>query len=400
MGQTHEMTTNEVETPLTAAINASIFVPFTGIPAVLPTDHESQLKLLKSHHHKVRENIVTAFVLEKERLLSKCKDDLAKHERLMAGDGKGKGLKSDFQLSVAVKEDARRKKEAEEFERAKWLRGPRWLLLLQMEDAKNGVWNVPAEETDEERQRREARFKNEMGKREARLLNEMEGHTMEEYQWKPKDFYDFELEHSSLEPHSEPRSERGSEGDVVMGGMDPADASLTQDGTPAKITTRYEIEHKFNVDVHRLLEEGIKTIKDYDQHAEKVVAEYKQARAKGSTENIETAGSGGSLKRKSGSMASPLDPPGGILKRTGSIQSQSENGSSTVKKSVSIQLPSDTEKHASIQSSSENGGGILKKSASIQTLPERSSSTLKKSVSIQIPTDNQIIPSNTSSFQK
>ncbi|KAB8303939.1 hypothetical protein EYC80_005300 [Monilinia laxa] len=414
MGQIHNLVTREVEKPLTAALNASIFVPFTGIPAVLPTDHESQLKLLKSHHHKVRENIVTSFVLEKKRLLSKCKDDLAKYESLVKGDSNENGLRSDFQLLVAAKEDARQKKEADELEKAKWLRGPRWLLLLQMEDAKRGVWDAPEGETNEQMMRREARLKREMGKREARLLKELKGHTSEEYAWKPKDFYDFESK--GFLPDSEAKGDRNCEGDVVMRGLDSANTSPTQDWNSANPVTPYEIQQKFNIDVHKLLEVGIKKIKEYDQHAEEVVAECKKGFAKGVVGNIETAGATGLSKRKLSSMAGPAEPSGGILKRPASIQDQSGNRGTTLKKSVSIQTPAESgtsaleksvsaksplgsEKHTPIQSPlSENGGSVLKATASIQSQSGSSSSTSKKSLPIHIPMLNQSVSPTTSPF--
>lgn len=344
--------------------------------------------------------------------MSKCKDDLAKYEGLIERDRNESGSKSDFQLLLTAKEDARKKKEAEELEKAKWLRGPRWLLLLQMEDAKRGVWFVPEEEANEERIRREVRFKREMEKRAARLLKEMEGHTSDEYAWKPKDFYDFESK--GFFPDSEAKGDRDCEGDVVMKGLDSPNTSSTQDWNSANPITPYEIQHKFNVDVHKLLEAGIKKIKEYDQHAERVVAEYKRNFAK-DVGNVETAGTRGLSKRKLSSMASPAEPPGGILKRPASIQGQSENGGNTLKKSVSIQTPTESgvsalkksvsinsplgnQKVSPIQSPlSENGGGILQATASIQT-QSGSSSTLKKLLPIQIPTANQSVFSNTSPF--
>ncbi|KAI9647729.1 hypothetical protein NHQ30_004115 [Ciborinia camelliae] len=332
---------------------------------------------------RVRQNIVTAFVLEKEKLVAKFKDDIAKHQYAIEGGRDERGLKAfgptDRELSIVVKEDAREKKDAKELESLWCLRGPNWLSLLQLEDIKNG----PREgESEEETERRERRLKEERDRRDKMLLKELEGHKSEEYEWNPKDFHNPGSRCSSPEPDSEEERERDSEGDVLMGNLYSADASRTRLCTPANTITPYDIEHKFDMDLQRLLEDGIKKLKEYDQHAEKVLAKYKQDLAKAIISGLEMVGAGAGMLKSAGaktqSISSPSESVGNVLKR----------------KSASIESPSDTpigilKRSASIQSPSENGGNTPRKSVSIQTPSENNGRTLKKSASIQIPSGNQ-----------
>ncbi|ESZ92767.1 hypothetical protein SBOR_6824 [Sclerotinia borealis F-4128] len=353
MGQT----ARENEISLNTSLNASIFIPYPGPPtAPLPTDRDAKIKLLKAHHHKVRGNIVTAFILEKEQLLSKFKDDIAKHKSGIESGRNDNGLKTfrstDRELSVSVKEDAREKNDEKELEALGWLRGPRWLLLLQSEDVKKGVWELPKEELD---------------RRESRLKKETEGHTGEEYEWKMKDFYNHEQRSTSPQPVGvgESEGERDNEGDIVMGGLDLSNVSPTQLFIPANTRTPFEIQHKFNLDLQKLLETGIKKLKEYNQHTEMVMARYKQDLGAAIIDRLGKDTSGGGTLKSAGqkvqSVPSPSKPIEGILKR----------------KSVSMQSPSDTL------------SGILKKSATIHIPTEKGGTALKKSVSIQIPPSHQ-----------
>ncbi|KAF7872226.1 hypothetical protein EAF04_003151 [Stromatinia cepivora] len=361
MGQTHELGPRSCNAPLTTALNASIFVPFPGLPNTpLPTERDAKVKILKRHHHRVRTNIVTAYVIEKEKLLEKFKDDIAKHKSAIEGGRNGIAFApTDRELAVSIKEDARKKNNEKEFEDLCRLRGPEWLLLLQSEDRKNGVLDVPREE---------------LNRRKERLRKEMLEHKSEEYEWDFKDFCD-------PEEDSNKEGERDREGDVVMGGLGSSNASPTELCTPANTTTTFDIEQRLNRDLQRLLEDAISKVKEYDNHAEPFVAEYKKSLDKGVIDGtgIDKVGAGmlknaeleinvpspsepiaGILKRKFVSMPSPWDTPTGILKKSTSIQSTSENHVSTLKKSVTIQTPS------------ENG-----------------TSPLKKILSIHIPSDTQ-----------
>ncbi|TGO22189.1 hypothetical protein BPAE_0178g00070 [Botrytis paeoniae] len=359
MGQTSELKTRPRDTPLDTAINASIFVAFNGFPTGPPasTDRDTKIKNLKRHNRLVRANIVKAFVVEKERLLEKFKDVIAKQKDAIE-TGKAN------RVAISIKEHAREKKNEKELEDLSWLRGPRWLLELQAQDRNGGVNDVSHQE---------------LQNRDRRLRKEMEGHKSEEYEWNPKDV-------RGPVPESETEEEidcsRDSEGDIVMGGLDSSSVSPTELSTPSNTTALYELEQKLDRDLQRLLKEGIKKIKEYDVHADNSVKQFKdklaqdiinglgldttegeQLKNTGSKINLPTPSGPhvGILKKKSVSMQTPMDSPASIPKKSVSIQTPLEGGvdcGSTLKKSVSI------------QPSKENGGSPSKKPTSIQIPPK------------------------------
>ncbi|KAJ8071216.1 hypothetical protein OCU04_001551 [Sclerotinia nivalis] len=382
MGQTHELGTRLCNAPLTTALDASIFVPFPGLPTTpFPTERDAIVKILKRHHHRVRANIVKAYVIEKEKLLEKFKDDIAKQKSAIEGSRNGIAFgPTDRELAVAIKEDAWKKRNEKEFEDLCWLRGPKWLLLLQSEDRKNGVLEVPREE---------------LNRRKERLRKEMLGHKSEEYEWDFKDFCD-------PEPDSNRQGGRDREGDFVMGGLGSSNASPTKLFTPANTITPFDIEQRLNKDLQRLLEDAVSKVKEYDNHAEPFVAKFKESLDKEIIDGTGTDKVGGMLKnaglklivpsssepvagilkRKSVSMQSPRDMPAGILKKSTSIQSPSENHRSTLKKSVTIQTPSENnvsplKKTLSIHIPSDTEKGFSDRSL-VQSPLEYSGSALKK----------------------
>ncbi|TGO13457.1 hypothetical protein BTUL_0069g00240 [Botrytis tulipae] len=359
MGQTSELGARPRDTPLDTAINASIFVAFNGFPTGPPAsiDRATKIKNLKRHNRLVRANIVKAFVAEKERLLEKFKDDIAKQK-----DAIERGRVN--RVAISIKEDAREKKNRKELEDLSWLRGPKWLLELQAQDRRSGVNDVSPQE---------------LQNRDRRLRKEMEGHKSEEYEWDSKDF-------RGPAPESENEEERDgsrdSEGDIVMGGLDSCSVSPTELGSPSNTTALFELEQKLDRDLQRLLEEGIKKIKEYDVHADNSVKQYKDKLAQdiinglglATTEGDQLKNTGpkinlptpsmshvGILKKKSVSMQTPMDPPANFPKKSVSIQTPLEGGadcSSTSKKSVSIQPPR------------EEGGSLSKKPISIRIPPK------------------------------
>ncbi|TGO33861.1 hypothetical protein BHYA_0224g00160 [Botrytis hyacinthi] len=359
MGQTSELGTRPRDTPLDTAINASIFVAFNGFPTGPPasTDRDTKIKNLKRHNRLVRANIVKTFVAEKERLLEKFKDDIAKQK-----DAIERGRAN--RVAISIKEDAREKKNEKEVEDLSWLRGPKWLLELQAQDRRSGVNDVSPLE---------------LQNRDRRLRKEMEGHKSEEYEWNSKDF-------RGPAPESENEEEndgsRDSGGDIVMGGLGSSSVSPTELSPPSNTTALFELEQKLDRDLQRLLKEGIKKIKEYDVHADKSVKQFKdklaqdiinglgldttegeQLKNTGSKINLPTPSGPhvGILKKKSVSMQTPMDSSANIPKKSVSIQTPLEGGAdcgSTSKKSVSLQPPR------------EEGGGLLKKPISIQIPPK------------------------------
>ncbi|KAF7942573.1 uncharacterized protein EAE97_006027 [Botrytis byssoidea] len=359
MGQTSELGARPRDTPLDTAINASIFVAFNGFPTGPPasTDRDTKIKNLKRHNRLVRANIVKAFVAEKERLLEKFKDDIAKQK-----DAIERGRVD--RVAISIKEDAREKKNRKELEDLSWLRGPKWLLELQAEDRRSGVNDVSPQE---------------LQNRDRRLRKEMEGHESKEYEWNSKYF-------RGPAPESENEEEndgsRDSEGDVVMGGLDSSSVSPTELGSPFNTTALFELEQKLDRDLQRLLEEGIKKIKEYDVHADNSVKQYKdklaqdiinglgldttegqQLKNTGSKINLPTSSGPhvGILKKKSVSMQTSMDPPANFPKKSVSIQTPLEGGAdcgSTSNKSVSLQTPK------------EKGFSLSKKPISIQIPPK------------------------------
>lgn len=356
MGQTHELGTRLCHVPLTSALDASIFVPFSGLPTTpLPTERDALLKILRRHHHRVRANIVKAYVIEKENLLEKFKDDIAKQKSAIEGSRNGiTSRPTDGERAASIQEDAWKRRNEKELEDLRWLRGPKWLLLLQAEDRKNGVLSVPREE---------------LNRRKERLVEEMKGHESEEYEW------DFESS-CDPEPGSNRQGGKDHEGDLVMGGMNSSNASPTELFTSANTITPFEIEERLNKDLQRLLEDAISKVKEYDNHVKPFVTRFEESLDKGILDGNGTDKVGGILKnaRLKLIVPSPSEPVAGILKR----------------KSVSMQSPRDTpvgilKKSTSIQSPLEIRGGTSKKSVTIQTPSENSARPLKKTLSIQIP---------------
>ncbi|KAF7885125.1 hypothetical protein EAF00_010943 [Botryotinia globosa] len=363
------------DTPLDTAINASIFVAFNGFPTGPPasTDRDIKIKNLKRHNRLVRANIVKAFVAEKERLLEKFRVDIAKQK-----DAIERGRVN--RVAISIKEDAREKKNRKEVEDLSWLRGPKWLLELQAQDRRSGVNDVSPQE---------------LQSRDRRLRKEMEGHESKEYEWNSKDF-------RGPAPESENEEEndgsRDSEGDIVMGGLDSSSVSPTELGSQSNTTALFELEQKLDRDLQRLLEEGIKKIKEYRVHADNSVKQYKdklaqdiinglgldttegqQLKNTGSKINLPTSSGPhvGILKRKSVSMQTPMDPPANFPKKSVSIQTPLEGGAdsgSTSKKSVSLQTPR------------EEGGSLLKKPMSIQ-IPHKTQNGVSGRPLVQSPMD-------------
>ncbi|KAF7933333.1 hypothetical protein BELL_0129g00070 [Botrytis elliptica] len=375
MGQTSDLGTRPRDTPLDTAINASIFVAFNGFPTgpPAPTDRETKIKNLKRHNRLVRANIVKAFVAEKERLLEKFKDDVAKQKDAIA---RGRANR----VVISIKQDARERKNGRELEDLSWLRGPKWLLELQAQDGRSGVNDVSPQE---------------LQNRDRRLRKEMEGHKSEEYEWNSKDF-------RGSAPESETEEDidgsRDSEGDVVMGGLDSSSVSPTELSTPSNTTALFELEQKLDQDLQRLLKKGIKKIKEYDAHADSSLKQFKDKLAQdiinglgldttegeplkntGSKTNLPTPSGPhvGILKKKSVSMQTPMDSPANIPKKSVSIQTPLEGGAdcgSTSKKSVSI------------QPSKENGGSPSKKPISIQ-IPSKTQNGVLGRALVQSPMD-------------
>ncbi|TGO63725.1 hypothetical protein BCON_0011g00680 [Botryotinia convoluta] len=360
MGQTSELGTRPRDTPLDTAINASIFVAFNGFPTGPPasTDRDTKIKNLKRHNRLVRANIVKVFVVEKEKLLEKFKDDIAKQK-----DAIERGRAN--RVAISIKEDAREKKNGKELEDLSWLRGPRWLLELQARDRRSGVNDVSPQE---------------LQNRDRRLRKEMEGHKSEEYEWNPKDF-------RGPAPESENEEEndgsRDSEGDVVMG-LDSSSVSPTELSTPSNTTALFELEQKLDRDLQRLLEEGIKKIKEYDVHADNSVKQFKDKLAQDIINGIGLDTTEGEQLKNTGSkinLPTPSGPHVGILKKKSvSMQAPMDPPASIAKKSVSIQTPPE---------GGADCGSTSKKSVSIQPSREEGGSPSKKPISIQIPTNTQ-----------
>lgn len=277
--------------------------------------------------------------------------------------------------TIHAKEEARQKRNEKERETLWQLRGPESLLALKSADREKRNCEVSSEEEKY---------------REKRLFEEIKGHKSEDYEWDPKDFREPEPE---SEGEGGEQGERDGEGDFVMGGLDSENVSPTSVSTPISTRTLFEIEDRLKRDLQNLLEDGIKKVKEYDQYVDRILARYKMDLAAGAMDadearilknagmKVQTAPSlpglpGGTLKRKSVSMQSPSDTLTGILKkasiqspsdaptnvskRLGSIQSPIENNGSPLRKSVSIQTPTEVENNSS------NGGGILKKPVLIQ----------------------------------
>ncbi|KAM0161382.1 hypothetical protein ACHAQE_004194 [Botrytis cinerea] len=357
MGQTSELGTRPQHTPLNTAINASIFVAFNGIPTVPPasTDRDAKIKNLKRHNRLVRANIVKAFVAEKEKLLEKFKDDFAKQK-----DAIERGRAN--RVAISMKEDARQKKSEKELEDLSWLRGPKWLLELQAQDRNGGVNDVSQQV---------------LQYRDRRLRKEMEGHKSEEYEWNPKDF---RCPAPDSETEEEKDFSRDSEGDVVMGGLNSSGVSPTELSTPSTTTTLYELEQKLDRDLQRLLEEGIKKIKEYDVHADNSLKNFKDKLAQDIINGVGMDTTEGEQLKNTGSkinVPTPYVPHVGILKKKSALMSTSLDSPASIrKKSVSIQTP--VEGGADCDST-------LKKPVPIQSLTENDGSPLKKPISIQIP---------------
>ncbi|CAD6443470.1 a5fa4f85-2818-4e79-b46a-2963c9cc1745 [Sclerotinia trifoliorum] len=358
MGQTHELGPRLCNVPLSSTLDASIFVPFPGLPTTpLPTEHDALLKILKRHHHRVRANIVKAYVIEKENLVKKFKDDIAKQKSAVEGSRDGIALgHTDRELATSIREDAWRRRNEKELEDLRWLRGPKWLLLLQAEDRKNGVLSVPREE---------------LNRRKERLAEEMKGHESEEYEW---DFGSF----CDPGPDSNRKGEKDHEGDLVMGGLNSSNASPTELLTSANTITPFDIEERLNKDVERLLEDAISKMKEYDNHVKPFMTKFEESLNKGIIDGNGPDKVGGMLKNAGLKVIvpSPSEPVAGILRRKSvSMQSPRDTPTGILKKSTSIQSPSDIR------------GSTLKKSVKIQTPPENSVSPLRKRLSIQMPSN-------------
>ncbi|KAK6609517.1 hypothetical protein H4I96_03448 [Botrytis cinerea] len=308
------------------------------------TDRDAKIKNLKRHNRLVRANIVKAFVAEKEKLLEKFKDDFAKQK-----DAIERGRAN--RVAISMKEDARQKKSEKELEDLSWLRGPKWLLELQAQD-RNGESMM-----------------------DRRLRKEMEGHKSEEYEWNPKDF---RCPAPDSETEEEKDFSRDSEGDVVMGGLNSSGVSPTELSTPSTTTTLYELEQKLDRDLQRLLEEGIKKIKEYDVHADNSLKNFKDKLAQDIINGVGMDTTEGEQLKNTGSkinVPTPYVPHVGILKKKSALMSTSLDSPASIrKKSVSIQTPveggadcdSTLKKPVPIQSSTENDGSPLKKPISIQ----------------------------------
>ncbi|KAF7960120.1 hypothetical protein EAE96_001719 [Botrytis aclada] len=374
MGQTSELGTRPRDTPLDTAVSASIFVAFNGFPSSPPatTDRDTKIKNLKRHNRLVRANIVKAFVVEKEKLVEKFKDDVAKHKDAVA---RGKAN----QAAISIKEYAREKKNATELEDLSWLRGPRWLLELQAQEMMSGV-NVSPQE---------------LQYRDRRLRQEMEGHRSEEYEWNPRDF-------RGLAPASETEEEiggsRDGEGDIVMGGLDSSSVSPTDLSTPSNTIALFELEQKLDRDLQRLLKEGIKKIKEYDVHVDNSVKHFKDKLAQDIINGIGQNTTEGEQLKNTGSkinLPTPSGPHAGILKKKSvSMQTHMDPLASIPKKTVSIQDPLEggadsgntSNKSVSIEPSGENGGSPLKKFMSIQ-MPTRTQHGISGRPLVQSPMD-------------
>lgn len=270
-------------------------------------------------------------------------------------------------------------------------------MSLQAEDAKTGLWDVPENESREEKSRREKKFKQEMQRRERILLEEVNRHSAEEcqYSWKPDDSSNPGSKRTSSATNDEAENVKDIAGDVVMGGIDYANVSSSRCHSLTNIITPFDIQQKLDLDIQKLLERGIKELKKYDDQAGKVRAEYKKVLDKDLI--IEVAGAEGILKRKSASIAGPLEPSGGILKKSASTQSPLDN-SSILKRSVTIQVPTDSERRALVQSPLDNGGSNSGKCVSFQASWGGGDNTSKHPAAIQIPPDSQRVFSNTSAF--
>lgn len=316
---------------------------------------------------------------EKEKLLEKFKDDIAKQK-----DAIERGRAN--RVAISIKEHAREKKNEQELENLSWLRGPRWLLELQAQDRRSGVNIVSPQELQD---------------RDRRLRKEMEGHKSEEYEWNPKDF-------RGLAPESETEEEidgsRDSEGDIVMGGLDSSSVSPIELSTPSNTAALFELEQKLDRDLQRLLEEGIKKIKEYAVHADNSVKQFKDKLAQdiikdigldttegeqlkniGSKINLPTPSGPhvGILKKKSITMQTPMDSSANIPKKSVSIQTPREEGGSLSKKPISIQIPPKTQNGISgrplVQSPMDITGSASKKARlddPFWTGPSSSSSSL------------------------
>ncbi|KAF5875935.1 uncharacterized protein Bfra_002331 [Botrytis fragariae] len=361
MGQTSELGTRPRDTPLDTAINASIFVAFNGFPTGPPasTDRDTKIKNLKRHNRLVRANIVKAFVVEKEKLLEKFKDDIAKQKDAI-DTGKAN------RVVISIKEHAREKNNEKELEDLSWLRGPRWLLELQAQDRNGGVNDVSHQE---------------MQNRDRRLRKEMEGHKSEEYEWNPKDFRGPTPESETTEDIG---GNRDSERDIVMGGLNSSSVSPTELTTPSNTTALYELEQKLDRDLQQLLEEGIKRIKEYDVHADNSVKRFKDRLAQDIINGLGLDITEGEQLKNIGSkinLPTPSGPHVSILKRKSvSMQTPVDSTASIPKKSVSIQTPLE---------SGADCGSTSKKSVSIHPLKENGGSSSKKPISLQIPPKTQ-----------
>ncbi|KAF7880424.1 uncharacterized protein EAF02_007270 [Botrytis sinoallii] len=384
MGQTSDLGTRPRDRVKTNKLSDASGYPQSTLQSLsLSTD--SQLDPLHPLIAKLRSRIsngiivlfvrilLKAFVAEKERLLEKFKDDVAKQKDAIA---RGRANR----VVISIKQDARERKNGRELEDLSWLRGPKWLLELQAQDRRSGVNEVSPQE---------------LQNRDRRLRKEMEGHKSEEYEWNSKDF-------RGSAPESETEEDidgsRDSEGDVVMGGLDSSSVSPTELSTPSNTTALFELEQKLDQDLQRLLKKGIKKIKEYDAHAENSLTQFKDKLAQdiinglgldttegeplkytGSKTNLPTPSGPhvGILKKKSVSMQTPMDSPANIPKKSVSIQTPLEGGAdcgSTSKKSVST------------QPSKENGGSPSKKPVSIQ-IPSKTQNGVSGRSLVQSPMD-------------
>ncbi|KAF7898946.1 uncharacterized protein EAF01_008159 [Botrytis porri] len=357
MGQASELETRPRDTPLDTAINASIFVAFNGFPTgpPAPTDRDTKIKNFKRHNRLVRANIVKAFVVEKEKLLERFKDDIARQK-----DAIERGRAN--RVVISIKEDARERKNSKELEDLSWLRGPKWLLELQAQDRDRGVNGVSQEEVQY---------------RDKRLRKEMEGHKSEEYEWNLKDFRG---PAPGVETEEEIDGSRDSEGDIVMGGLDSSNVSPTELSTPSSTTAIFELEQKLDRDLQRLLEEGIKKIREYDVHADNSVKQFKDKLAQDIINGLGLDTTEGEQLKSTGSkinLPTPSVPHVGILKkRSISMQAPTDSPASVPKKSVSIQTPLE---------GGADCGSTSKKSVSMEPTKENGGSPSKKPISIQIP---------------
>lgn len=215
-------------------------------------------------------------MIEKERLLEKFKDDFAKQK-----DAIERGRAN--RVAISMKEDARQKKSEKELEDLSWLRDPKWLLELQAQDMNGGVNGVSQQE---------------LQNRDRRLRKEMEGHKSEEYEWNPKDF---RCPAPDIETDEEKDFSKDSEGDVVMGGLDSSSVSPTELSTPSNTTALFELEQKLDRDLQRLLEEGIKKIKEYDVHADNSLKNFKDKLAQDIINSVGTDTTEGEQLKNTGS---------------------------------------------------------------------------------------------------